>query len=98
MFRVESDFTKDERTIFAQITETDSLISDNLGSLYIYALYFVLTVLTTVGYGHATYGHSDELIYVIVLEAIAAVTQGYAIVLFQSFFKISQYSFKSLLF
>ena len=83
MFRVGSDFSADEeRTIFEQITEIeDTEMSGNFTALYVYALYFVLTVLTTVGYGHATYGHSDELIYVIVLEAVAAVTQAYTIVL-----------------
>ena len=75
MFRIKSDFTNDERTIFEQLTdeENPSDMTGNLESLYIYALYYVLTVLTTVGYGHATYAHEDELLYVIVLEAIAAV-------------------------
>ena len=73
-------------------------MTGNLMALYIYALYFVLTVMTTVGYGHATYGHEDELIYVIVLEAISAVTQAYSIVLIQTSLNVQQYSAKTLLF
>lgn len=73
MFRVESDFTSSASTIYEQLTDKESPYFDDLRYLYIYSIYFVLTVLTTVGYGHATYAHPSEQIYVIVLEAISAV-------------------------
>ena len=91
MFRTGSDFTDDERSIYEQLTGTEgnTKMKDNIGALYIYSLYFVLQVMTTVGYGTATYGHSNELLYVIILEAIAAVSQAYSIVLIQTTFKVS---------
>ena len=73
MFRAESDFTSSPTTIFEQLTDKNSPYYDDLRYLYIYSIYFVLTVLTTVGYGHATYAAPSEQIYVIVLEAISAV-------------------------
>ena len=73
MFRVESDFTSSASTIYEQLTDKESPYFDDLRYLYIYSIYFVLTVLTTVGYGHATYAHPNEQIYIIVLEAISAV-------------------------
>ena len=99
MFRSGSDFTSDERSIYEQLTGLEGNISNqnNLAGLYIYSIYFVLQVLTTVGYGNATYGHADELIYVIILEAISAVAQAYTIVLIQTTFKVSEYSYKSLI-
>ena len=42
-----------------------------VGSLYLYALYYVLTVVTTVGYGHLGYGTSLEMIYACFLEVLA---------------------------
>ena len=74
MFREGSDFTSSSDTIFEQLTDKDSPYYDDLRYLYIYSLYFILTVVTTVGYGHATYANPNELIYVMVLEAISALT------------------------
>ena len=99
MFRTGSDFTLDKRSIYEQLTGTEGNIAmkDDFIALYFYACYFVMTVLTTVGYGHATYGHPNELIYVMILEAIAAITQAYNIVLIQTTFNLSSYSYKKLL-
>ena len=95
MFREGSDFTSDSRTIYEQLRDESSPNYDDLTYLYIYALYFVLTVLTTVGYGHGTYEQQDELLYVIVLEALSAIVQAYSIVLIQSSLSIKQYSYKT---
>jgi hypothetical protein len=44
-----------------------------LTSLYIYSLYWVATVFTTVGYGSHTYGTSAEYIFACFLEALAII-------------------------
>ena len=45
----------------------------DFASLYIYSLYWVLTVVTTVGYGHATYQTSLEYLYACFLEVLATI-------------------------
>ena len=56
----------------------------NVGTLYVYSLYFILTVVTTVGYGHASYSASRELLYIILLEVIATISQAIAIIVLTS--------------
>ena len=51
----------------------------NLGSLYIYSIYYVSYVITTVGYGTHTYNTSLEMLYACFLEVIATITQAYLI-------------------
>ena len=96
MFIAKTDFSKDPRTIYEQVVDDDSPMS--LSSLYIYALYWVLTVLSTVGYGHATYNASAELIYACFLEVLATITQAYTILSFANLLTIKEYSFEHLMF
>ena len=56
----------------------------DVGTLYVYSLYFILTVVTTVGYGHASYSASRELLYIILLEVIATISQAIAIIVLTS--------------
>ena len=70
----------------------------NFKSLYIYALYWVLTVITTVGYGHANYQTSTEYLYTCFLEIIATITQAYLISILTTSLMITKFSFKQLLY
>ena len=72
-----SDFSKDPRSIYDQINDSDSL---SISGLYLYSLYFILTVVTTVGFGAHTYTCSREYIYVIFLELISTLIQGTLII------------------
>ena len=74
MFVAGSDFngSMDERTIYEQLQDKGS--NKNLWSLYVYSLYFVLTVVTTVGYGHASYQTNAELLYICFLEVVATLS------------------------
>ena len=76
MFIPGTDFNGeyDQRTIYEQIIDPDS--DKDLVSLYIYSVYWVLTVVTTVGYGNATYVKSEELIYACFLEVLATLLQA----------------------
>ena len=97
MFIEGTDFNgdQDQRTIYEQIK--DETTASNIASLYIYALYWVLTVLTTVGYGHATYYSSYELLYACVLELFATLVQAYSIATLRDAFKIKEGSFEQVL-
>ena len=53
MFLRDTNFSSDPRTIYEQIRDPDS--PQNLFSLYLYAIYWVSTTVTTVGYGDVTY-------------------------------------------
>ena len=66
-------------------------------SLYIYSLYWVLTVVTTVGYGHASYQTSTEYLYACFLEILATLIQAFMIGLLATTMMINKYSFKQLL-
>ena len=70
----------------------------DLTSLYIYALYWVLTVMTTVGYGHLSLYSNLEMLYACFLEVMATIVQAFLIILMQTWFNMNQYSFKQLLF
>ena len=71
MFITESDFSGDldTRTIFEQISDPES--PKKLTSLYIYACYWVMTVVSTVGYGHLSYQTSSEYLYACFLELLS---------------------------
>ena len=67
-------------------------------SLYIYAVYWVLTAISTVGYGHASYQTSNELIYTCFLEVLATIAQAYFITSCQMILMKHQYSFQYLVY
>lgn len=72
MFIPMTDFSIDQRTIYEQVIDENNPM--NVYSLYIYALYWVLTVVSTVGYGHATYQTSREMLYTCLLEVVAFIS------------------------
>jgi hypothetical protein len=78
------------------VTEEDN--DRNLASLYIYAIYWVLTVVTTVGYGHASYSTSTEMLYACFLEVVATLLQALSISILQTTLTINKYSYQRLLF
>lgn len=69
----------------------------NVVSLYVYAAYWVFTVVTTVGYGHASYGTNIELLYACFLEMIATLSQALAISALSYSLKLDRYNFSYLL-
>ena len=93
MFLEGSDFNgdNDQRMIYEQITDPES--DKDMISLYLYALYWVLTVVTTVGYGHATYQTNLELLYCCILEVIAFLTQAMLITVLTRTFNFEKISF-----
>ena len=87
-----TDFSADERSIYEQVIDEDSDMG--LSSLYLYASYWVLTVVTTVGYGHANYYTSSEYLYTCFLEVLATLIQALCIIVLSATFKINEYSFE----
>ena len=69
----------------------------NVVSLYVYAAYWVFTVVTTVGYGHANYQTNIELLYCCLLEIIATLCEALAISLLAYSLKMDRYDFNYLL-
>ena len=96
MFIPGSDFSADPRSIYEQVMDEDNDMG--LASLYLYAFYWVLTVVTTVGYGHATYQTSGEFLYTCFLEVLATLIQALCIIVLSATFKINEYSFSYQLF
>ena len=97
MFIAGSDFDGKypDKTIYEQLL--DPACGSDLASLYIYAVYWVLTVVTTVGYGHATYQTNTELLYTCFLEVIATLAQAAAITVLMNVVRLDKYDFKHLL-
>ena len=56
-----------------------------------------MTVITTVGYGHATYQTNAELLYACFLELIATMTQAVLITVMTNIFKHDRNSSKALI-
>ena len=69
LFISDTDFNKDPRPIYDQITDPDS--DSSFASMYIYAMVFIMQTLTSVGYGNTSYGTQIEWIYVIFLETVS---------------------------
>ena len=93
---VGSDFSADEdRNIYEQIIDKD--YDYNEFAMYNYANYFVLTVVSTVGYGAHSYQTSGELLYVCFLEVVGTFIQAYLIAILATSLLIGQFKFKTLL-
>ena len=86
MFIPGTDFSSDPRTIYEQVIDSNSNMG--LKSLYLYALYWVLTVVSTVGYGHARYSTSQELLYACFLEIVATINDAYMIMVLRTLGKV----------
>ena len=97
MFVEGSDFdgALDQRTIYEQVK--DETTDKGIGTLYVYSLYFILTVVTTVGYGHASYQSSNELLYIIFLEVVATISQAVAIIVLSAGLNVGSAAFNNLL-
>lgn len=64
-----------------------------MSSLYLYALYYILTVVTTVGYGTHSYQTTRELLFACCLEIIGTLIQAYFVMILATTLTISHYSF-----
>ena len=53
--------------------------------------------MTTVGYGHASYQSSNELLYIIFLEVVATISQAVAIIVLSAGLNVGSAAFNNLL-
>ena len=75
----------------------DDQSSRKQGELYVYALLFILTAITTVGYGNHSYGTRKEYLFVIVLEGGSILITALVVILVATSFDIKQMKFQSLI-
>ena len=68
-----------------------------LSQLYIYAILYIMTALTTVGYGNHSYGTRLEYLFVIVLEMASTGVQAFSIYIFGTILNIKGNEFDALI-
>ena len=95
MFIEGTNFSSDPRSVYDQVTDPSS--PKNVQSLYLYALYWASTTVTTVGYGDVTYAASKEYIYICLLEILATIQEAYLIMALVSVFAVKRSSYEYLL-
>ena len=66
-------------------------------SLYIYAILYIMTALTTVGYGNHSYGTQSEYFFVIWLEMMSTGVQAGTIYIFATLLNMKSNEFDSLI-
>ena len=71
MFIEGTGFSSDPRSVYDQVTDPSSPY--NVFSVYLYALYWAATTVTTVGYGDVSYSATKEYIYICFLEILATI-------------------------
>ena len=95
MFIEGTNFSSDPRSVYDQVTDPSS--PKNVQSLYLYALYWASTTVTTVGYGDVSYAASKEYIYICLLEILATIQEAYLIMALVSVFAVKRSSYEYLL-
>ena len=90
------DALKEKKTIYECVVADLYNKETGLSSLYLYALYWVATVFTTVGYGSHTYGTSLEYGFACLLEALSIIVGAYLVVIVSGMLTLNQHSYRTL--
>ena len=93
IFQNDSYFTGEDLTIYEQVSDPDNT---KIYPLYIYSVLYVMTALTTVGYGNHSYQTQLEYYFAIILEIMSTWIQAVIIYIFAGAISLESSEFDSL--
>ena len=96
MFLPDTQFSKDPRPAYDQITDPES--SENLKSVYVFSMIFIQQTLTTVGYGNTSYQTELEWIFVMLLEMVSIGLTSLLLITIWEIIKLRDRAFEEIVF